>query len=317
MRRTSGGYLYLCCGLLLAIASCRAASSDPPAEPEAVQAVIPFLTTRHVEASRTGAVEYSTEVGEVSAGRCEVSLVREKDRDELRVTNGAVTPRPMEEILNDFAGRETEGLLIYIHGYNIGLRRACRDAARLADATGFADRILLFSWPASRAVLTYRRDERRLARSTPAILAAIEAFADRYGHANVNIVAHSMGARVALAIGEDAAVRTSSEELQFDDVILVAPDIDRDRFIVAAPGLRRRAHSLAILVSEDDRLLLLSQLVNQEERLGLESDIVIEGVQVVDVSDMEDLGFSGHIYHLDSHRVGELLGRLLNTSPRE
>jgi esterase/lipase superfamily enzyme len=270
-----------------------------------------------VETSDEGPVEYSTDVGDVSAGRCEVSLVSREERGELTAINGAVTALPMEEVLNDLAGRGSEGLLIYIHGYNVGLRRACRDAARLAHATGFDERTLLFSWPASRAVLTYRRDARRLASSIPAMLAAIDAIADRYGYANINIVAHSMGARVALAMGKDAAARALPEAAQFDDLILVAPDIDRDQFVAAAPGLRRRAQSLTVIVSEDDKLLLLSQVVNLEQRLGLDSDIAIDGVQVVDVSDMEDLGFSGHIYHLENYRVGELLGRLLETPPGE
>jgi esterase/lipase superfamily enzyme len=275
---------------------------------------IPFLTTRGVDRRPDGETRYSIDVATLSAGRCDVSLRRGEELDineASEATNGDISSRPVAEIINSFAGRAEQGIVVYVHGYNIGIERACRDAARLADATGYRDRLLLFSWPASRKLITYRRDEQRLAASTPAIITAIYDLGARYGYDNINIVAHSMGSRVALALAENAGAHVLPANAKFDGLILVAPDIDRDRFVSAVPRIKERVSSISVLAYEDDKLLLLSQIVNQNERLGQDSDLSIDDVEMIDVAGIEDLGFTGHLYHLENTRVGDLLRELL------
>lgn len=295
--------------LLLCLGAQLAACAGHSAEPALAELDIPFLTTRRLAIGDDGEVDFSADVGATSAGRCAVTLVRE---EETEARNGPVTTASIEQVMGSFAGQAEPGVLVYIHGYNIGLERACRDAARLAFATGFEGRTLLFSWPASRTLVTYRRDERRLAESMPAILAALDDLGARYGRSNISIVMHSMGSRVTLAMSERAGQAGSAEP--FDDLVLVAPDIERERFRAAAPGLQTQVRNISILVSGDDKLLMLSELVNRNERLGQISDFDIEGVRVVDVSGIDDLGPTGHIYHLENERVGELLRRILQPS---
>jgi esterase/lipase superfamily enzyme len=278
----------------------------------AVDIDVPFLTTRGLKRGADGDIDYSTEVAELSAGHCQVALHQGKT---LEAQNSGVNARSLTEVMDGFTGRAEQGILVYVHGYNIGLERACRDAARLAHVTGFVGRILLFSWPASRAFVTYRKDEQRLAASAPAVIDAIIDIADRYGYGNINIVAHSMGTRVVLTLKDRALKRNLAEDARFDDIVLVAPDIDREQFLLEAPDIQRRTRSLSVLVSEDDKLLLLSQFVNQDPRLGQASDLRLDDIEIVDVSDIEDLGLSGHIYHLENNRIGELLRRILTSVP--
>jgi esterase/lipase superfamily enzyme len=277
-------------------------------ETAVMQVEIPFLTSRRTSRKSDGEISYSTDSGDLSAGHCQVRLLQ---GEALDAQSGPLSARPLESVMSEFAGREGQGILFYIHGYNIGLERACRDAARLAHVTGFDGRVLLFSWPASQAVVTYRKDEQRLTESLPAILSALHALGARHGYDNVNIVAHSMGTRVTLALNDPPAGASPSLNGQFRNLVLVAPDIDRDRFLEMLPSLQQRAESISILVSEDDRLLLLSQIVNGEERLGQASDLTVAGVDVVDVSTLDDLGLTGHIYHLENNRVGDILRAIL------
>ena len=58
--------------------------------------------------------------------------------------------------------------------------------------------------------------------------------------------------------------------------MLVAPDIERDRFVEILPGLRRVVDDITVLVSDSDQLLLLSQAVNLGERLGQAEDVDVE-----------------------------------------
>jgi esterase/lipase superfamily enzyme len=272
---------------------------------------IPFLTNRAVTTQPDGSTRYSTDTAALSAGDCVVDLTME---EELRARNGAIAPKPLDAVTNAFAETSDRGIVLYIHGYNIGLARACRDAARLAQVTGFTNRLLLFSWPASRAVLTYRKDEARLAASTPIIIAAINELAGRYGRERLSIVAHSMGTRVMLALADNAVTSNTEASGQFANLVLVAPDIDRERFLLSANALKKLAKNLSILVSENDKLLLLSQMVNAGERLGQADDLSLNDIQIIDVSEFENLGFSGHIYHLENRKVGDLLRRILEPS---
>lgn len=272
----------------------------------ATELLVPYLTTRAYELGDDGEIDYSTDLSETSGGRCVIKRAAGKGLD---VRNGSVKTLPVDNIMASF-GSTGGNILVYVHGYNIGLERACRDAAQLAYQTGFENRILLFSWPASRTLLTYFKDERRLAASMPAILQALEDLGERYGHSNVSIVAHSMGSRVALA-----SIDSTPPERRFNDLILIAPDINREVFLDAVPALQQRVRSISVLASKDDKLLMLSQTVNRGERLGQVSDFAAAGVNVVDISALEDLGFTGHIYHLENGRVGEILRQILETDP--
>ncbi|WOJ94831.1 alpha/beta hydrolase [Congregibacter variabilis] len=271
------------------------------------RAVIPYLTTRGFSENVGGEIKYSTDVGEVSGGECRVDLF---DGESLEANNVSRGPRTFDEVMTGFDSNSAAGILVYVHGYNTDLERACRDAAVLAYRTGFLGRILLFSWPASTTVVTYWKDERRIAESLPAIMERLDALGERYGYDKIKIVAHSMGSRLALD-----AIAAPSQNQKFEDLILIAPDIDRERFIDALPVLQQRVKSISVIVSESDRLLMLSQAVNLGERLGQASDFVAAGVEVVDVSGFEDLGFGGHLYHLESDRVGEILKLILMKDP--
>lgn len=291
---------------LLSVLSLLGACTDLPQKASAT-AFIPYLTTRGLREGANGEIDYSTDVSAVSGGECRVDLF---DGEDLEAANVSHAARPSDTVMAGFDGNAAEGILVYVHGYNTDLERACRDAAVLAYRTGYLGRILLFSWPASTAVVTYWKDEKRIADSLPAIMARLDALGDRYGYDKIKIVAHSMGSRLALE-----AMAPPTQNQRFDDLVLIAPDIDREMFIDALPVLQQRVKRVSVIVSEADRLLMLSQAVNLGERLGQASDFVAAGVEVVDVSGFEGLGFGGHLYHLESDRVAEILKLILMTTP--
>jgi esterase/lipase superfamily enzyme len=301
--RLTASRLLLCC-LFLQVAACAYVPQGAT-----VNLDIPFITTRGLRVDDNGLPRYSTDVAAISGGHCRVGLI---EGEELEASNLPPETLSVEELMTGLALRAQEGLLVYVHGYNTGLERACRDAARLAYRTGFERRILLLSWPASRTVVTYWKDERRLTESMPLILQTMDDLGTRYGYDNINIVAHSMGSRLVLE-----SIQAPPQNQRFDDLILIAPDIGRAVFIDALPALQARVRSVSVIASESDRLLMFSQAVNLGERLGQASDFVAAGVEVVDVSDFENRGFGGHLYHLESDRVGEILKRILITTPTD
>jgi esterase/lipase superfamily enzyme len=281
--------------------SCAASSSDPGAYTSAEQ---PFLTNRTPRDDG----RYGTEAGMVTAGRCRLRVGNSEDE---RIHVEGIDPLPTDALLATFDEPEDAPITFYLHGYNIDLERACREAARLARGTGQEGRVLLFSWPASSAIVTYGRDAERFEDSRAAILEALEGLSRDHGRERVNIVAHSMGARIveALASAPEAGSRP------FANLVLIAPDIERERFLDLLPALASVVEDITVFVSDSDRLLLLSQSVHLAERLGQSDGVDIEGVEVIDVTELEDAGFGGHLYHLTNRSVGRALEAILEGRP--
>ncbi len=298
--------LFLASSLLIAmpLSGC-AASAEPTAH---AVFEVPFLTNREVKVNGKGEQRFTTNLAETTGGRCELRVYEMPDAE---VVVDRYESLSVEEALDSLEPDESRRVTMYVHGYNIGLERACRDTAVLARRTGFEGRMLLYSWPASRTVVTYSKDERRLAASMPRIIAALDELGRRHGRHNVNVVAHSMGSRIVLEAIESLEARDE----RFGNLVLIAPDIDRDLFVEVLPDLRRLVDDITVLVSDDDRLLLLSQTVNLGARLGQSDGVDIDGVDVIDVTDLEDAGFGGHVYHLTNENVGKVIGGILDGGP--
>lgn len=281
---------------------CGGARAEEPAY-ELVE--IPFLTNRVASVNRKGELRYAADSAEeTTGGRCQL---RVHELPDAEVVVERYVPVPADDAIGSLDAGTNERVTLYVHGYNIGLERACRDAAVLARRTGFEGRILLFSWPASRTVVTYHKDAGRFAESVPQIFAALDELGQRFGRGNVNIVAHSMGSRLV----RDAVRLVDMSKGRFGELVLIAPDVDRDAFVAALPDIERIVEDVTVLVSDDDRLLLLSQTVNLGARLGQAGSADIDGVDIIDVTGIGDAGFGGHLYHLTNEVVGEVIGAIL------
>lgn len=102
---------------------------------------------------------------------------------------------------------------------------------------------------------------------------------------------------------------------KFNQLILVAPDIDRELFRRDVAALASRAESITIYVSEKDKALLLSREINGYPRLGEAGENLdpIDGVETVDLSTTGIREVSGHLYHLHNPAVITDIARVLRT----
>ena len=265
---------------------------------------IPYLTNRAIASDADQQLRYSTNTAGVSAGVCSLTPDARGNRGP-RLESYRV--QSVEDLYSGFEHDSDDGLLVYVHGYNIGVRRACEDAARLAIQTGYEGRLVLFSWPASRAGVTYRKDARRMTESISSIVESLETLRDRFGGENISVVTHSMGSR---AVTEELANSPLGDE-PLDNLVLVASDIDREVFEQSLEVLRPHYNDISVLVTDRDHMLLLSQVSNASQRLGRAVDSEFEGVAVFDVSEYSKLGLGNHEYHLSSKPVGEIMREIL------
>jgi esterase/lipase superfamily enzyme len=298
------------------------------AQTEGLTLELPYFTLRNRTGSEDPAESYGVERSDLKAGVCRVE---ELDLGVLAPLADAAPKFLREELLRVQDVRETapsaildglqatagaRGPALYVHGYFIGFGKGCRRAALLQQNAELAGRFLWFSWPSDGAAAHYTHDEADLYWSLPDLADTIIALERRFGSGTVDVIGHSLGARgVVLALAE---VANRHPDIQLGHVVLLAPDMDFGIFERILPRVRPIAESMTVYATAGDRPLALSAQLHGYPRLGEAGNDVsdLEGVEVVDLSDLPSEGPTGHLYHIYSRAVGADLQRLLNAGER-
>ena len=164
-------------------------------------------------------------------------------------------------------------VVMLVHGYNTTWSFAVKEAAQLAlDLQDQGTQVVpvLYSWP-SGGLIRYTADENSASRSITRFTTVLDDVVERVPDGNVNLVAHSMGARVvSAAIHELWQRETNQPDHHLGNIVLASADIDalefQERYLlnVLASGART-----TLYVTENDRALSLSErLHGGYQRLG-------------------------------------------------
>ena len=183
----------------------------------------------------------------------------------------------------------------------------------LKESLGLEGRFVHFSWPSDGAILNYTRDEADLYWSVAPLRKILAAMISRFGAGNTNLVAHSLGTRgVMLALV--LLAQAQQENPLFNQVVLIAPDIDVGIFRQYLPLIRPLARNMTVYVSNNDSPLALSRQVHGYPRLGEAGEHLygLEGVEIIDLSGIPPRKPSGHVYHLYQSLVTQDLDQLIN-----
>jgi len=298
--RTLLGLLITAASAVALISSCATripVDTQFTAESEQYETVVrlPFVTNRQLDSADGVGEFYGDDHGELSAGFCRVGF-EEDDRtgEILRVDRAS-----MEAVLPE---HPEERFIIYVHGYGEPFAKNCRRAALLQHRLGLEGRLLLFSWP-STTYLTYAQDAVDLEASHDQINQLITLVAASVGREYLVLMAHSMGSRGivdALKLRDDGPPR-------FDSLVLVAPDIRRDVFIENVRMLQEKVSDITVYMSDNDRAMWVSTVVNASGRLGAASEfpIDVQHINVIDVTPTGTAGVTGHLYHILNSAVIE------------
>lgn len=270
---------------------------------------MPFVAVRAIETDRKGFRYYGSARGEMSAGVCTVDLDARTKRQIVELRQ-----QGLDEVLERFFTPGSR-VIVYVHGYNAGFDDSCRDAALLQERIGLDHRLLFFSWPAEGKMMGYLRDVGDLAWSVVPLRDLLLTLIDRYGAQNVDLIAHSLGAKGVMDAA--SALRDNPRAHELGRVILIAPDIDGDVFIRDFAELRAVASTITVYVSTRDRALKASRNLRDDPRLG-ESVVGLSGLADIDVVEVMQRFWangSGHVYHLHSVAVAEDLREVLAGPP--
>jgi pimeloyl-ACP methyl ester carboxylesterase len=310
-------------GAVLILAALMVALPRPSSgQTEIAGSDVPFLTLRNRTGSDDPGDLFGDERSGPSAGRC---TLREVDfqglsslaavapsfiREEFLVVDDVALAEPAR-VFDSLQGSQAAPAL-YVHGYYISFDKGCRRAALLQDNANLTGRFLWFSWPSDGSLAYYIHDEADLYWSVPDLADAILELVDRFGDGAVDVVGHSLGARGVVLALYDVANR--APDVRLDEVVLMAPDMDFGIFQRLLPRIRPIADNITVYVTKHDRPLAISEQLHGYPRLGQAGNDVatLEGVEVIDLSDLPADSPTGHLYHIYSTAVGRDLDQLLN-----
>jgi len=188
-------------------------------------------------------------------------------------------------------------VLVFIHGFDTGFESAVLRAGQLGEDTQWRCAVLAFSWSSAGKRTRYDADAGNAALAAPLLADLLNALKGQ--GLRVDIVTHSMGARVALG------AITQADGLVAGEVVFAAPDIGVEGFTAVLPMTMQHIGRLTIYASDDDAALALSRRFNRgAARVGRDPGANYDNanVDVIDASDAH-ADASGHEYYGLSYEV--------------
>ncbi|NRB03155.1 MAG: alpha/beta hydrolase [Rhodobacteraceae bacterium] len=315
----------LCLGVICILCLCTSAPlHSEDGKIKRSQNALPFVTVRDRTGDDDPKEYFGDERSSEVSGWCDVqqttvpALSTLIEKAPIRIPGEflkvvAIREADRSEIYAAFEAASTKRApVLYTHGYNVGFEKGCRRATALQENANLKDKFFWFSWPADGVLTNYMRDETDLFWSAPSLTDLIAEMSERFAPQSVSIVGHSLGGRgIVLAMYIMAAQHPS---VTLDNAVLLAPDMDFETFARILPSIRDKAARITVYTAIDDRALDVSEKLHGYPRLGQSGNPVeiLEGVEVIDISELRDDSASGHLYHVYGTRVGQDLDRLIN-----
>ena len=268
------------------------AHRPPPADVKAaytdkeISYPVLYGTSRMPNRARTGylderaaRVHYGRAIVTIPKGRLTGSLGEKglfSSRDtRLAITDGHIEFHSQDSFmalaksqLGAAVTAENSYILVFIHGYNNSFDDAALRAAQLGfDLNVPPNSMMFFSWAANKNVRRYTHDEATADASEIHLEAFLKTVRAAAGTRKVHIVAHSMGNRPLLRVISRMQV-LPGEKKPFGQIILAAPDVDRDVFMHYGQNYLKVAERTTVYLSPFDFALQLSQDVHFYPRVG-------------------------------------------------
>ena len=188
-------------------------------------------------------------------------------------------------------------VFVFIHGFNVSFASALRRTAQMSYDLTFKGIPMTYSWPSQGEVGRYMQDETSVQYTVPHLVAFLQTIIEHKGDANLHVLGHSMGTRALTAALKELSYIYPKQHI-FKNVILAAPDIDKDVFRVSLlPYIIKTTEQITLYASSDDSALQLSNSLHNGGRVGEggRNIFLYQGLNSIDASGV-DTSLLGHSY---------------------
>jgi len=208
-------------------------------------------------------------------------------------------------------------ILIFVHGFNVTFASAIRRTAQLSYDLKFKGVPITYSWPSAGETSEYMKDESSVQYTTPHLVTFLKEIIENKGDAKLHVIGHSMGTRALTNAIKEISFLYPDKHV-FKNIILAAPDIDKDVFEVNLfPYIRKTTDQITLYASSDDAALKLSKSLHGGKRIGQGGDaiFVYKGLVSIDATGI-DTSLLGHSYFAEKEvLVGDLKEVIVKSLP--
>ena len=216
----------------------------------------------------------------------------------------SISTIPVKQWRESLASWGADDALIFVHGFNTSFEQALYRNAQIVWDLQFRGVPILFSWPSRGRMLDYGYDRNSALAAPTAFLKVIRLVAREPTLKRIHILAHSMGNLVVLEAL--SSLGRSAKGIKLGQLLMAAPDIDRDHYRGMAAGVRKTVAGMTLYASAADKALAVSKrLAGNIARAG---DVPIGGPIVlpdIDSIDMTAIGdeLLGHATYAQQRSV--------------
>jgi esterase/lipase superfamily enzyme len=210
--------------------------------------------------------------------------------------------------------------VVFVHGYNTAFEYAVFRTAQMAYDLKFDSASFLYSWPSEAGITGYGYDRESSEQAEPYLREYLELVLKETGAKSVSVIAHSMGnmplLRVLQALGPSLP-----PGVQLNQIILAAPDVDRNLFENLAANIMQYGRGITLYCSSNDRAMAAARRVaGGVPRAGdvpADGPIVLAGIDTIDVSQTStDYLALNHSAYAETGALLNDIGLLLQTGER-
>ena len=206
---------------------------------------------------------------------------------------------------------------VFVHGFNTSFEHSVYRTAQIAYDLKFDGAPFLYSWPSGDGVSSYTYDRESSGQSIPYMRDFIKMVLNETGAKAVSVIAHSMGNQPILQVLKDLKNATP-DDVVISQVILAAPDVDRDNFENIAKEILGLAKRVTLYVASNDQALQFSRRfhggVPRAGDIPSNGPLIIPGIDTIDVTaaSTDSLGIN-HSGYAENNALLKDIERLLAT----
>ena len=210
--------------------------------------------------------------------------------------------------------------LVFVHGFNTSFDDALYRTAQITYDLKFDGAPFVYSWPSGGKVASYTYDRGSAEQAEPHLAEFLNLVVKESGAKSISLIAHSMGNELLLRVLERMRP-VAPDGVVISQVILAAPDVDRDKFTNIAHEIMNFAKGVTLYAASNDKALGYSARfwggVPRAGDVPATGPLVVPGVDTIDVTSVstDSLGLN-HSGYAENNALLNDIKLLIQTGER-